>query len=311
MRWFFTPILLSLLLRVKGAIRGISVYGFETEHASLQCDFVSSYDQILANVQALGFNTVRLPFCHDYLHNTNMSAMDNFFEAVRQTQLDVVLDFHRIVNYKQSPKPYDNEHPFQMFLDDWLFILDRYQHNNHLVGVDLFNEPQSNEWEEWNALATKAVKAIEDKFPYRFFYMVGCVSWGSDCSKLKIDVPYDNRVFHTVHRYSWHTGDWDISFGNIGDGQKMIVGEYGAKSDLPNQMDWFKDFLKYLKRRNIMNSFFWTYAVSSDTGGIFQDDCRTLELDKMRLLWDYWGYTPPDFQQYSKQYLRTTSITFP
>lgn len=308
MRFLFTAILLSLMRGVTGAIRGINAYGFETEHGSLACDWVSSYDQILANIQVLGFNTVRLPFSHDYLHNTNMSAMDSFFDAVQKTQLDVVLDFHRIVNYKQSPAPYDNQHTFQTFLDDWLFILNRYQYNNHLVGVDLFNEWQGDQWWEWNDLATKAIKTIEAKYPYRFFYMVGCVAWGSDCSKLKIDVPYNNRVFYTIHRYTWHGGDtnaWDWSFGNIGnDGGKMIVGEYGAKSDLPNQMDWFRDFLTYLTHRNITNSFFWTYAISGDTGGIFQDDCRTLEIDKMRLLWHYWGHTPPEFQQYSRHHLR-------
>lgn len=295
--WQVAP--LVLLPLTQAVFRGTNLYGFETEHSSLACDWVSSYDQILANVQALGFNTVRLPFSHDYLHNTNMSAMDSFFEAVKKTQLDVVLDFHRIVNYQQSPKPYDDAHPFQTYLDDWLFILDRYKGNSHLVGVDLFNEVQPDIWAEWNGLATQAIKTIEEKFPYRFFYMVGCTNWGSDCSKVLIDLPYNDRVFYTIHRYVWHGGSmdtWDWLFGNVGkDGQKMIIGEFGAKSELPNQMVWFKDFLKYLKRRNITNSFFWTYAVSGDTGGIFKDDCRTLELEKMRLLWDFWGYTPPEF----------------
>jgi len=286
-------------------IRGVSTYGFETEHSSLACDWVSTYDEILSNIQRLGFNTIRLPFSHDYLHNTDMKAMDSFFEAVLKTSLDVVLDFHRIVNYQQAPKPYDNEHSFQTFIDDWLFILDRYKGNNHLVGCDLFNEVQGSEWWEWNDLATKAITTIENKFPFRFYYLVGCTEWGSNCSKVNINLPYQDRIYYTIHRYVWHGGDhnnWDWMFGNIGkDGSKMIVGEYGARSELPNQMDWFRQFISYLKERNITNSFFWTYAVSSDTGGIYKDDCKTLELDKMRLLWDYWGYTPPDFQQYSRR----------
>ena len=306
-------LLISLLSPVASFIRGVSLYGMETEHSSLACDWVSTYDEILRNVEKLGFNTVRLPFSHDYLHNTDMKAMDNFFEAIIKTQLDVVLDYHRIVNYQQSPKPYDDLHPFQVFLDDWLFILDRYKGNNHLIGLDLFNEVQPNDWWEWNELASQAIKTIEERFPYRFFYMVGCVSWGSDCSKVNIDLPYNDRIFYTIHRYVWHNENnvntWDGQFGNIGkDGQKMIVGEFGAKSELPNQMAWFKDFLSYLKGRNITNSFFWTYAISHDTGGIYKDDCRTLEIEKMKLLWNYWGYTPPEFQH---RYLRTSNQTTP
>lgn len=292
----FKCLLLLFFPFTNAIIRGTNIYGFETEHASLACDWVSTYDEILDNVQKLGFNTIRLPFSHDYLHYTDMKTMDTFFEAILKTQLNVVLDFHRIVNYQQSPKPYDDTHPFQMFIDDWLFILNRYQHNSHLVGVDIFNEYQSDDVYEWNSLATQVVKAIEVKFPFRFFYMVGCPSWGSNCNGVRVDVSFQDRIFTSIHRYIWHNtnsyDNWDWSFGDIGNGSKMIVGEFGAKSDLPNQMDWFKYFLTYLKTRNIKNSFFWTYAISGDTGGIFKDDCKTLEIDKMKLLWDYWDYTP-------------------
>jgi endoglucanase len=272
------------------------MYGFETEHSSLACDWVSTYDEMLNNVERLGFNTIRLPFSHDYLHNTDMTAMDTFFKAVLKTHLDVVLDFHRIVNFQQSPKPYDDQHPFEMFVNDWLFILDRYKGNSHLIGLDLFNEWQDGDMTEWNKLASIAINSIENKFPYRFFYMVGGVEWGSNSHDIHIDLPYQDRIFHTIHRYVWSNGDsssWDYTFGDIGNGTKMIVGEYGAKSDLPNQMEWFKSFLDYLKGRNIRNSFFWTYAVSGDTGGLYKDNCLDVEWDKVYLLWKFWDYKPP------------------
>lgn len=297
MKLFPTLVTIYSFSFVESVIRGINLYGFETEHSSLACDWVSTYDEMLSNVVKLGFNTVRLPFSHDYLRNTDMSAMDSFFEAVLKTNLDVVLDFHRIVNYKQSPKPYDSEHPFQMFIDDWLFILDRYKTNNHLVGVDLFNEWQDENYNEWNELATQAIETIEKKFPLRFFYMIGCCNWGSNCNGINIDLPYQDRIFYSIHRYIWHGensyNNWNWNFGNVGiNGEKMIVGEFGAKSELGNQMTWFKTFLEYLKDRNITNSFFWTYGISGDTGGIYKDDCLNVEWDKVRLLWKYWDYKP-------------------
>jgi endoglucanase len=278
------------------------MYGLETEHSSLACDWISTYDEMLLNVQKLGFNTIRLPFSHDYLHNTKMETMDSFFEAILKTKLDVVLDFHRIVNYQQSAKPYDDQHPLSVFIDDWLFVLDRYKENSHLIGVDIFNEYQSNDENEWNQLATQIINEIEIKFPYRFFYMVGCVNWGSHCHGVYVNLPYQDRIFFTIHRYVWHGENsyenWDSTFGY--QGNKMIVGEFGAKSDLPNQMVWFKDFLDYLKSRNITNSFFWTYGISGDTGGIYKDDCKTLETEKMELLWDYWGYKPTRYLKENK-----------
>jgi aryl-phospho-beta-D-glucosidase BglC (GH1 family) len=287
-------ILLIILPVVESIVKGINIYGFETEHSSLACDWVSSYDEILENVQNLGFNTVRLPFSHDYIHNTNMSSMDSFFDAILKTQLDVVLDFHRLVNYQQSAKPYDDQHSFQQFLDDWVFIADRYQYNSHLIALDLFNEWQGNDCQEWNQLATEVINVLESKFPYRFSYMVGCPSWGSDCSDVSITLPYQDRIFYSIHRYIWHGSNdhdsWDHHFGNIGiDGNKMIVGEYGWKSDLPNQVVWAREFLDYLKSRNIRNSFFWCYGVSGDTGGIMKDDCKTVEWDKIKLLYEYWS----------------------
>lgn len=297
--------LLLFLPVVNGVIRGLNMYGLETEHGSLACDWVSTYDEMLNNAQKLGFNTIRLPFSHDYLHYTNMSTMDSFFEAILKTKLDVVLDFHRIVNYQQSPKPYDDQHPFRMFLDDWLFILNRYQYNSHLVGVDIFNEYQGDDVDEWNQLATWTVQTIEEAFPLRFYYMVGCRMWGSNCNNVHVDLPYQHRIFYTIHRYNWHGGNtwdnWDQQFGFI-KGPKMIVGEYGAKN-IPNQMDWLDTFLDYLKDRNITDSFFWTYAISSDTDGIYKDDCKTLEIEKMNLLWKYWDYKP-------KRYLRTNDCRY-
>lgn len=285
---------------VLGSMRGLNIFGLETEHGSLMCDWAHTYEWLLRKVSSLGFNTVRLPFSHDYLHTTDLKGMDDFFEAVLHTDLSVVLDFHRIYNTHQSPKPYDDTHPFSQFVDDWLFVLDRYHNNSHLVGVDVFNEYQPKDFEEWNRLAREVVETVESHFPYRFFYMVGCCNWGGDCRFVDLsDLPYQNRIYYTIHKYCWSDTNnlqesWDGSFGQfVGDGRKMVVGEFGFKSDLPNQVDWFKHFTAYLKSRNITNSFFWCLSPNSgDTGGILLDDCDTVDWDKMNLLWNYWGYKP-------------------
>lgn len=290
--------ILSIVPCVSSVIRGINLFGLETEHSSLMCDWSHDYRWLLAKVQQLGFNTIRLPFSHDFLHNTDMSAMDHFFENILETGLDVVLDYHRIYNSHQSPKPYDDTHSFDDFINDWLFVVDRYKHNSHLVGLDLFNEFQSDDAVEWNDLAKKTIDAIEDAHPFRFFYMVGCVSWGGNCQHMDVSsLPNQNRIFYTIHKYIWSDDGnledkWDTTFGRfVGNGSKIIVGETGFKSDLPNQVDWFKHFLRYLKSRNITNTFFWTLSPNSvDTAGILLDDCTSVDTSKMHLLWDFWDF---------------------
>lgn len=268
----------------------------------------------LQKIQELGFNILRIPFSSDYLR-TDMKAMDEFFVNILDTNLMVVLDYHRIYNTHQSPKPYDEYHSVEDFINDWLFIIDRYKHNSHLVGIDIWNEWQDQNYGEWNGIAKQVIERIEEKFPLRLFFMVGCTNWGGNCKDIDVSsLPNQNRIYYTIHKYSWSDAGnledtWDYTFGAyVGNGSKITVGETGFKSDLPNQVAWFEHFTKYLKSRNIFHSFFWTWSFNSgDTGGILKEDCESVDMLKMKLLWDYWSFQ----QGYGSRYLRTAEQTAP
>ena len=288
--------LLSLLFFpvVHSIIRGLNTFGFETEHKSLMCDWVQSYDWMFEKIHQLGFNTIRLPFCYQYIYDNDFSKMDEVFDKVDKYDLDVVLDFHRIHNYEQSPTPWHDNVKLDDFIFAWEVILERYKNNNRLVGVDIFNEYQSDNYTEWNDLSYKIVSAIENRFPNRFWFIVGCVQWNGNCHFVNFhNITFGDRVFLGIHKYCWSDTEpfeekWTHSFGT----EKIIVGEFGALSNRPDQMDWLKRFIKYLKKHHYYDSFFWSWSWNSgDTGGILKEDCSSIEEEKMNLLRYYWDDT--------------------
>jgi endoglucanase len=289
MKWFFF-FLPCIPIVASWYIRGINFFGYETERGDLMCTWEHNYDWHLKKIQDLGFNTIRLPFSYTYVINGNWKGMDDFFYAVHNYNLSVVLDFHRISNTHQAATPVDDGINFQQFQDAWITILDRYKDNPHLIAVDIFNEYQSDNYHEWNGMAKDIIIHIESHFPNRFWYMLGCVNWGGNCHFVNITTPFDERIFYTIHQYCFSNTEpleqhWDWNFG----GHPIIVGEFGYISSNSDQTKWFQRFIGYLMRTHIYNSFFWTWSYNSgDTGGILKEDCTTIDQDKMGLLTYYW-----------------------
>lgn len=292
-------------------IKGITWYGFETENSNVMCLWKNDIDWNLRKMQELGFNSIRLPFSYQYIQTGVWWEMDKFFEKLKNYNLSVVLDFHRIENTHQSAKPYTNQVSFDMFLEAWRIILDRYQHNPKLIAVDIFNEYQSDNYMEWNNLARQIVNYIESKFPNRFNYYIGGVSWGGDLHFVDLeDLPYSERIFYTIHKYFFSDTEpfekrWEYSFGE----HKLVVnvGEWGFLSNEPLEVAWAKRFINWLLSKNIRNTYFFTWSYNSqDTGGILMTDCTTVDNEKMTLLHHFWNNeTVPliedDNQKYTKE----------
>jgi hypothetical protein len=147
---------------------------------------------------------------------------------------------------------------------------------------------------EWNNLARQIVNYIESKFPDRFVYYIGGVSWGGDLHFVDLeDLPYSDRIRYTIHKYYFSDSEpyeekWDYSFGE----HKLVVnvGEFGYLSDKPNEVSWAKRFMNWLLSKHIRNTYFFTWSYNSqDTGGILLTDCTTVDEDKMGLLRNFWS----------------------
>lgn len=49
-------------------------------------------------------------------------------------------------------------------------------------------------------------------------------------------------------------------------------------------MDFGREFVSYLLKKGIKNQEFWTIAHSGDTGGLWYDDCDTLNMNKYNII---------------------------
>lgn len=295
-------------------IKGISWFGFETENRNLMCLWKNDLDWNLAKLQELGFNSIRLPFSYQFIQEDIWWNMDKFFDRVQHYNLSVVLDYHRLENTHQSAKPYTNEISFDMFLDTWKTIINRYKDNPNLIAVDIFNEYQSDNYMEWNNLARQIVSYIETEFPERFTYYVGGVSWGGDLHFVNLeDLAYADRIRYSIHKYFFSDNEpleqnWDYSFGE----HKLVVnvGEWGYVSSIPDQVSWAKRFVNWLESKKIRDTYFFTYSFNSeDTAGILLADCTNVDDDKMILLNKFWNnesipMIEDDNKKYTSMYLR-------
>jgi endoglucanase len=274
-------------------IKGINWFGFETEYKNLMCVWVHDIEWNLRKMKEIGFNYIRLPFSEEFVKEGNWENMDAFFKLSNELQLNVVLDFHRLHSTHQSFQPYDQVYSFDDFLFSWKKILDRYQHYENLLAIDIWNEYQGNNYVEWNNLARQIVSFIEAHFPDRFEYFIGGTNWGGNIHYMDLsDLSFSNRIRYSVHKYWFSDSEpyeekWNYSFG---DHTPVVnVGEWGYKSDVQNEVEWAFNFVDYLIEKNLRDTFFWTWSWNSgDTGGLLFQDCEGIDTKKLNLLKKLW-----------------------
>lgn len=281
---------------VNAFIRGISLFGMETEYMAVMCTWEHPIDWHMSKIKELDFTHVRVPFSYDYIARGDWTAMDELFVSAERHNLSLALDFHRIDRTHQSAKPYTTTVTFDMFLEAWRTILNRYHSRAVLEAVDIFNEYQSDNAAEWNNLARQIVSFIDTNFPDRFIFYVGGTNWGGSLQFVDLDdMKCHDRIRYTIHKY-WFSDTqepleqaWNVSFGS----HKMLVnvGEWGFQSEQQSQVDWANRFINWLLSVDIKDSYFWTWTWNSgDTGGILKD-CTTVDDSKMSILRRYW-YPP-------------------
>lgn len=283
---FFLPV-------VNAIIKGISWFGLETEYENLMCTWKHDIRWNLQKVNELEFNSIRLPFSHQYITEGNFYVMDQFMHEIQRYNISICLDFHRLHNTHQSAKPYDDEITFDQFLHSWNVILSRYSHVKNIKSVDIFNEYQSDNYVEWNNLARQIVQYIEYNFPDKYHYFIGGVRWGGNLRFVSLDdLPYNERIHYTIHKY-WFSDpepfeeNWEYTFGNH---SLISVGEWGYISTNSNEVEWAERFVNWLISNDIHDSYFWTFSYNSDgTGGILKEDCTSVDDDKMKLLNKLWN----------------------
>jgi endoglucanase len=142
-------------------IAGINWFGLETSNFAPHGLWARDYRDMLDQIAAQGYNTLRLPFSNqlfdagstpnsiDFGGGRNadlqgldgLGILDKIIAYAGSVGLRVILDRHRPDASGQSALWYTAGTPESVWLDDWRMLATRYAGNPTVIGADLHNEP--------------------------------------------------------------------------------------------------------------------------------------------------------------------------
>jgi len=162
-------------------------------------------DDMLDQIVAAGFNTLRLPFSNQFLDTTpdhinlnfainpyltgltGLGLLDYLVSGAGRRGLRVILDRHRPTADGQSELWYTPQVPEERWIKDWVMLAQRYRGNPAVIGADLSNEPHGaatwgddNPATDWRLAAERARNAILDVSPRWLIVIEGVHRVGED-----------------------------------------------------------------------------------------------------------------------------------
>jgi endoglucanase len=247
--------------------------------------------------------------------------MDKVIDYASQIGLRIILDRHRPGAGSQSALWYISAYPESRWIADWQMLAQRYAGNPMVIGADLDNEPHSpacwgcgDSGTDWRLAAERAGNAILAVNPNWLIFVEGVDCYHSDCSwwggnlegaaayPVQLNVP--NRLVYSAHDYPasvynqpWFSapnypnnlpGVWDIHWGYLVKQHiaPIWLGEFGTRLQTTSDQQWLSTLVTYLgPGATGINWTFWCWNPNSgDTGGILNDDWRTINQAKQSYL---------------------------
>jgi len=291
MKWL--GLLLSTLPFSYGVIKGSSIFGLETQLQNTDYSWEHPASFYIDELGRRGFNYLRVPFSAGYVKRGDFSVMDEVFNSATKNNMNVLLDWHRNLDVGFQGDWLEGI-SFDDYLTTYKSLINRYLWNPQLRMIGLFNEYKGMDAVFWTQQMEKVVLDLEQTFPNRFIWVIGCPQWSGNCHDMDWShLPFYDRVRYDCHKYIFSIGgdrdyeeDWSFSFPK--DHSKVIIGEWGFFSQKQEQVQWAQRFVKWLKQHNIHDSFFWvSVSNSGDTGGLWIDG-KTFDETKYAILKDLW-----------------------
>lgn len=295
-------------------ITGVNWFGLETGTFAPHGLWSRNWREMLDQINALGYNAVRLPFSNelfdpaskptsiDFDYNPDLEGlsgieiMDKVIEGAGERGLKVILDRHRINKEGQSKLWYNDKYPEERWIRDWVMLAKRYRGNDTVIGADLHNEPAGEAtWgtgdlrTDWRLAAERAGNAILEanpdwliivegieKFENDWYWMGGNLRGAAD-NPVRLNVP--NKLVYSAHDY----------------GPGVFMQGWFQSKDFPNNLEevWDRRW-GYLARQGIapvLVGEFGGRSVGKDLEGTWQT--RLVEyLKKNGLSYTYWTINP-------------------
>lgn len=295
-------------------LAGVNWFGLETDTFAPHGLWARSYDDMLAQMVAAGFNTLRLPYSNqlfepsaqpkgiDYQKNpdlqglTGLGVMDRIVAAAGRHGLVVILDRHRPTAAGQSELWYTDRVSETRWIQDWVMLAQRYRGNPTIVGADLHNEPRGratwgdgNLQTDWRLAAERAGNAILAVNPDWLIFVQGIERYGNDWYwwggnlqgarhfPVRLSVP--NKLVYSPHDY----------------GPGVYRQPWFSASDSPSNLPviWEK-YWAYLQQEGTAPVFvgeFGGRSVGQDVEGIWQQSLLRF-LRSNRISYTYWSWNP-------------------
>ncbi len=180
--------------------QGVNWFGLETANQAPHGLWARDYQDMVAQIAELGFNTIRLPFSIQAVQGTTttgidygsgrnselqgltpLQVMDEVIAEAGRHDLMVILDNHSLANdgYMYDLWYDQGGYAEQDWIDNWRLIAARYRDTGNVVAFDLKNEPHGRAtWgdgtaTDWRLAAERAGNAILEIAPDKLIVVEG------------------------------------------------------------------------------------------------------------------------------------------
>jgi endoglucanase len=295
-------------------LTGVNWSGMETSGFAPLGLGARNVDDMLNQIVAAGFNTVRLPYSNQLLDATTrpgninfglnptlkglngLGVLDYVVNGASRRGLRVILDRHRPSADWQADLWYTDKVSEARWIDDWVMLARRYRGNAAVVGADLSNEPHgAATWgddtmaTDWRLAAERAGNAILDVNPAWLIIVegiqhtsAGAYWWGGNLSgaeEAPVRLARPERLVYSAHDY-----------GPGVSGQPWLQG-----SDFPGNLPavW-RSRWAYLQQDGIapvLVGEFGGRSTGSDPEGVWQRSLISF-LERGGFSYTYWVWNP-------------------
>ncbi|WP_075341628.1 cellulase family glycosylhydrolase [Tenacibaculum agarivorans] len=332
---------------------GVNWFGFETQNYFPHGIWTRDMKSVLQQIKDLGFNTIRVPWCNEMLDPgatidipsygsdayTGISPMneeetkitkpiellDVFVQWCQDNDIKIVLDNHSRAadGFLNEAFWYTAEYSEERWINDWIFMAERYKNYSAVVGMDLNNEPHGSSWgnsnpaTDWNKAAERCGNAILNVNPNVLIIVEGVGEfegnsywWGGQlmgARQYPVQLSDPSKLMYSAHEYGpevapqdWFTASdfpqnmpaiWQANYDYLYEEgtSPIFLGEFGIKNQNAFggiAFTWFTEFTQFMGNR-----YSWTFwsmnPNSGDTGGILQDDWASVNQWKLDVLIPY------------------------
>ncbi len=264
-------------------------------------------------------NSIDLSQNADLAGLSALQVLDRIIAGARARGLKVILDRHRPDSGSQSELWYTGAYDEARWIRDWVMLATRYRDDPTVIGFDLHNEPHGaatwgdgNTATDWRLAAERAGNAVLAVNPDLLIIVEGIERyagtsywWGGNLrgartAPVRLSVP--GRLVYSPHDYpasvymqTWFSasdypanmpGVWGDAWGYLATQNiaPIWIGEFGTRLASTSDRQWLTSLVSYIRANNLSFAFWCLNPNSGDTGGILQDDWRTVNTEKQSII---------------------------